>query len=271
MAKYSLEQLRSKVWGKQEQAIRDLKASNVPARGADYELRQHGDGWQLMSFDDAPGDVDPSREQRVIDALRKKPGAKPKGEPEVILAATKDKKTSPKAAAVKAPAKVSVAPPASPDPVPSEPPDADPPPFDMSPAPSEGEPYELVLREVDGAFPRHASVTSAINVSRKLKAVVHVRSVDGSIIRVIDAAAYDRYVAQRRKASTTRRVGKRDPAKPSKFSRIIALLSRPEGASAVELEADSGWSIGQRHINRAAKISGRAFEKTADKHWRLKA
>lgn len=298
MPKYSLEQLRSKVWVKQEQAIRDLKASGMPVRGSDYELREGATGWQMMPLDDV-AQVEPApREQRVIDALRKKPGAKPKGAPEVILAAVKAapakqqakspivwdeadadaKADSPakKAAAKsrKSPDKATAPPaPASPapEPVVAPAPETEPAPFDLSPAPNEGGPYELVLREVDGAFAAHSSIASALTISRKLKAVVHVRNASNQLVRVIDAPAYDRYLAERRKAGAKRTGGgKRDPAKPSKFSRIIALLSRDEGATAAQLGAESGWQIGQRHINRAAKLSQRESEKLGEGHWRLK-
>jgi hypothetical protein len=265
MAKYSLDQLRSKVWSKAEQAKRDLKDSKVPERGPDYELRQGATGWQLMSpleKPTPPKTEEKGREQRVIDSLRKKPGAKPAGEATVIAFAKKEA--------------TKVAPPPPPKPVepPATPPAPPPPPekpkFDLSPAPADGGPYELILREGEG-FAKHSSILSALDVSRKLKCAVHVRSKTGEIIRTIDAALIKAHEVATRKASGTPRKGvPRDPSKPSKFSRAIALLSRPNGATAAELEKAIGWErVGQRHVNRACVMTKAKYEVLGDKHWRL--
>jgi hypothetical protein len=82
-ARKTPEQLKSAVWPDRESALRDLKASRMPERGDDYELREYRPGsWQLVS----PGEKaeQPIREDRVLGALRKKPGLPPRAPVNVV-------------------------------------------------------------------------------------------------------------------------------------------------------------------------------------------
>ena len=53
------------------------------------------------------------------------------------------------------------------------------------------------------------------------------------------------------------------------MARATELLLRKEGATAKEINAVTDWPVGQRHINKLAKLSGATIKALGDKHWQL--
>jgi hypothetical protein len=290
-ARKTPEQLKSAVWPDRESALRDLKASRMPERGADYELREYRPGsWQLVS----PGEKieQPTREDRVLDALRKKPGQPPRGSAVVVAFAKAPQKKAP---AAKAPAKAPAMAPAKlanghakpdeakapeapkpeapkpeapkPEPTPAEAPPK--PPSLFTPLPKTGQPYELVIKEGAANFPWHATHTAAMSLSRREKTIVHVRDCHGEIVRTYDPAELKRL----KEASKPKRAAgvARTAGGESKFARAARLLFREQGATAKELEKECGWeNVSQRYVNRASKFNDNAkIEVLGVKHWRL--
>jgi hypothetical protein len=223
----TVEQLKSMVWPTQEAAIADIKISKVTL--TDGELREYRPGsWQIMPIDAPPAEDDympkaQDREQTVIDSLRKKPGAAPKGAPEVIAHAkaparkreaaaaidgngkrdhrevgAKTAPPVPKKAAAKQPRPqpgvVAIAPKAmeaaAPEltPAPIHKPAVEGVPLNLgSPLPREGRPYSISIIEGGSpGFPNHTAHTTAIDVSRKLGAIAQVHDKDGLIVRTYD-------------------------------------------------------------------------------------
>lgn len=328
--KKTVEQLKNMVWTSQEAAIADIKASKVVL--ADAEVREYRPGsWQIMPIDAPPAEddyvpkapdrsnnaalarVQADREQTVIDSLRKKPGAAPKGAPEVIAHAKAPARKREAAAAIdgngkrdhreigaktapppppkKAAAKqprpqpgvVAIAPKAmeaaAPEltPAPVQKPGTEGVPENLgSPLPKEGQPYSISIVEGDSpGFPRHTAHTTAIDFSRKLGAVALVRDKDGLLVRTYDWTKLKtlRKEAAKKKAAVNRegmpKVGRKASGE-SQFARAIRLLERKEGATAKELEKETGWvNVTQRYANRAAVLSGLKVEVLGDRKWRL--
>jgi hypothetical protein len=306
----SVEQLKSMVWPTQEAAIADIKASRITL-GDDSELREYKPGsWQILPVGAAEDDYSPrppdeetatakDRESVVIDSLRKKPGAEPRGTPKVIAHAKKppikvNGKRDPRPAAKKAaapmpkkaaakqpkpqPGVVAIAPKAmeaaasvagsTPPPrpaiegVPENRPD---------PLPNEGRPYVASIVEGSGSFPNHSAHTFAIDLSRKTGSVVLIRDKDGLLVRTYDWAKMKPAPGAKKAARKGLPSVGRKPSGESQFARAIRLLERKEGATAAQLEKEIGWvSVTQRYANRAAVMSGSTVEVLGEKHWRLK-
>ena len=100
----TLNQLKVAAWPDRASAVRDLKASGVAAHGDDYELAEHKPGsWMLMPLNPpaAEPEAEPIREDVVLDNLRRKPGAKPRGAARVVAEALAPKGPSKPLAALR--------------------------------------------------------------------------------------------------------------------------------------------------------------------------
>jgi hypothetical protein len=310
----TVDQLKTMVWQTREAAIAEIKASKITLAD-DCELREYRPGsWQIMPLDD----YTPSpkarpaadREQVVLDNLRKKPGAKPRGEAEVIAQAKAPARKREAAAAIdgngkrdhreigervappppkKAAAKqpkpqpgvVAIAPKAMEAAAPVLPPKLAPAPAAGvplnlgNPLPKEGQPYSISVVEGQAGFPTHTAHTHAIDVSRKLGSAVLVRDKDGLLVRSYDwvkmKASVKEAAAKKRASEPSPAKGGRKASGESQFARAIRLLERKEGATAAQLEKETGWvSVTQRYANRAAVMTDSTVEVLGDKHWRLK-
>jgi hypothetical protein len=291
------EQLKTTVWPDEASALRDLKASRVPPRGTDYALGEYRPGsWQLVIADavedlEPPPEVEAGREQRVIDSLKRKPGQKPRGEPEVILEAKAARikpngkhRPAPKKPAAKA-QKAAAPQPPEPEPKPDNAESLFPEDGGavrigtaalFTPLPTEDGPYELVIPEGSCAiYPPHATHTAALDVAKALKGrgIVMVRAQTGEMVRTYDYAEIERVTKAATRGKTGRPAGRKGPVRSgeSQFSRAARLLFRPEGATAKQLEDAIGWrNVSQRYANRASKLNDNAIiEVLGEKHWRL--
>lgn len=264
MAKLSLEQLRSRSWDSEDKALRALKASGVPSSGADYALGEHKPGdWQLLPRDQLDESPDVGREQRVIDLLRKKPGAKPRGEPEVLLHARAPGKKN-----ARAPKSVDGTQQPEPAPPPAEEPAPEPTePIEVSPLPREAGPYDFIVAGSYRGGDAASTHIEALVLSKRLKAPVDVRNAAGDVVRRVDSAAYE--AARRRRPGAPRAPSPRAPRADGKNARVVALLRRPEGASKAEIIAITEWSFGERYIHRLAHTSRTSAETIGKDHWRL--
>lgn len=267
-AKKTHAQLKNSVWTDEARALADLKASGLARRGEDYELREYRPGaWQLMPLDGA--DKKPIREEAVVQALRKKPAAEKKAAPEAPAkaeAAVNGKAAEPPAE----PPAPAVQSPQGDSGLFGDPPDPNAELF--TPVPSEEGPYEMVIAEGEGVFPKHAGNTAAIDLSRRLGCIVVLRSANGKITRTYDWSVIKLTQAANKKerGSAPRKAGDK-PGAESKFARAAKLLFRKQGATAAELERECGWeSVTQRYINRASAFNDYAkITVLGDKHWRL--
>lgn len=71
----------------------------------------------------------------------------------------------------------------------------------LKPLAARDAPYEIEVRLTEGVdFPRHAAHTTALALSRKLKAVVIVRRALGQVVRSYDARAIDAAIKAARAA-----------------------------------------------------------------------
>lgn len=297
-------------WADRPAALGDLKAAHMPSETDDYELAEYRPGsWQLLARDAPPAEPEPVpeppviREDRVLANLRKKPGARPRGEATVIAQAVP--------ARIKPNGRKTPRPPAKAQPRPRPAVIADAPamldwpevepeasetvelPADnaevatievvkagsdslFTPLPKEGQPYRLVIVEGAVGFPRHSAHTSALALSRKLKTVVTVEDADGLAVRVYD---HDAITRQQKAAKVPGKAGRPVGAKgkqavgESKFTRAARLLFRENGATASELEKACGWDkVTLRYINRASRFNDNAkIEILGEAHWRLVA
>lgn len=322
-ARKTATQLMSMVWPDRVSAERQLKASRVPASTDAYELAEYQPGsWQLIAREAAGppmsteaigaavaaelagqemgpfpvgalADGDKVREQSVIDNLKRKRGAKPRGAPEVIADARKGRAQPSRrpngkhepgriVPAKPAPAVIAEAPRMKETVTlfPDEGDDPAPPgpavPNLLSPLPKEGGPYELVIAEGSGdAYPRHSTHTTALDLARRLKTTILVRDSAGTIVRAYEPGEVARLTRPARTPGGPVR-GAKAGGRPStggegKFPRAIALLSREQGATAKELERACGWeNVTQRYVNRASRISGLGrIDHLGDKHWKI--
>ena len=299
-ARRSVEQLKTAVWPDRASAVRDLKASGVPYRGEDYELAEHKAGsWMLKPLHGSAetlgtkvsmnGNTD--REGKVLDLLRKKPGAAPKGQPVVIAHAKAPAKPNGKAPAkgqggAKGKTPAPPAPPPEPppgtseslfrdvmdelaeQPAPEPTPEPVKPRFDLSPVPPKAGPYELILRSADGAFTDLSTIAHAVTVSKKLACKVHVRNGAGEIVRVVDIAAMN--AAQRAAGAGRGRPNNSGlPKGIGKSDGAAKLFLRPEGATFKEVQVITEWSITDRFVRRVAAARNCTATKLGDKHWKM--
>lgn len=253
--KRSLEQLRSQVWLSREAAEKDLKRSGIPSRGSDYELREAEPGagnWMIMELDESSEPSVPEVTQlpsRPARGTKLSPQAKPL------------RKTA---------AKPEAPPDAEAQPEPDKAPDEPKPPApgtDLSPLPTQAGPYMLAF---DAEHVRQTSpVAQALEVSQRMRLpVVVMRAYTFETARLVDAVAVKTaQKANRARSGGGGRVGM--IREDSKQRRAITLLLRDEGATADELSRVTGGPIGQRHINRFAKIAKATIDHVATKHWRL--
>lgn len=260
------EQLKTAVWPDQAAALADLKASRVPAEGEDYALAEFRPGsWQLVMRDGSGEErVDVTREQRVIDSLRKKPGAKSRTEPTVILEARAKGKAKRSERAVKAP------------PTLPEPPLgtseslfalSDSPALPANPyeplAGSDG-PYEVVIQPGPKTFTNAGVIGFVIQWSKRIKCPMQIRNATGQVLREIDALtikAAGRDRGRPAKNGAPRGVGKSAEA--------AKLFMREQGATFAEVVKVTEWGISERFVNRLAKANRCSVEKLGEKNYRL--
>lgn len=267
-ARKTAEQLRSAAWPDQKTALRDLKAGGMAPRGEDYELREYQPGsWQIMPLGDALDGgsaaaevTEPSREEKVIESLRRKPGAKRRGEPEVIAHA-------------KAPAKQPGKPPGKPKAASLFPPEADeappakPPGNPLEPLPSKAGPYEVFIKSADDkSFADNAVVAFAFTVSKTVKVKVHIRNGAGEVVREIDQAAIRAAARGKGRGRPNNAGGARATGKSAEAAK---LLMRPQGATFAEVVAITEWGISERFVRRLARANKCEPEQLGEKHWRL--
>lgn len=292
-ARRTPEQLKTTVWHDRDAALRDLKAAGLRERGEDYELGEYKPGsWMLLdraagepaSAPKPPPASPLTREDKVLGSLRKQPGRPPRGQPTVLIEA-KAPKPAPKAKAKPA-AKPEAKPKAEAKPE-AKAPEAAPAPKAngedhaaaetslFKPLPKEGGPYELVIPEGAGpAFQKHTTHTAALELARKLRTPIQVRDKDGAIVRRYDWEEIRKtQVAAKKAQGTGSKRGGRQASGESRFARAFRLLTRPEGATARDLERECGWeNVTQRFVNRASRLHGDApITVLGDKHWRLEA
>jgi hypothetical protein len=285
VARKTPEQLKTMVWPDSESAVRDLKANRVPASTDDYELGEYKPGsWQLIprgepafSIGEDPALADVTREQRVIDSLKRKPGAKRRGEPEVIAEARKQPQKKSAKGAGKAKGAKTASPPATPaepatptvslfaDDTAEKPGEPGAPANPYAPLPMSGAPYALVLLAADGTFPDNSVVSCAVTFSKRNKCAVHIRDKDGAIVRTIDVAAVKAQTQSRgrpaKNGSGVRGVGKSEAA--------AKLFMRPDGATFDEVVKITEWGISERFVNRLARANKCSVEKLGEKQYRL--
>lgn len=265
--------------------MRDLKASRMAERGDDYELREYRPGsWQLVPSTEM--ERTPSREERVLTALRKKPGQPSRTAPIVIAEAKAPtgsrSKKAPKSgrpngesdhgegsgrASELANDEPNVgehdeaAGEQQPQPQP-EPPSAPKNPYE--PLPSKQGPFEVILRSQEGGFAEAGVVAFSVELSRRYKCKVHIRDGSGEIVRLIDVAAVAAMVRERGRPSKNGA-----PRGVGKSAAAAKLLMRPEGATFAEVVQITEWSITERFVRRLARANKCEPEKLGEKHWRL--
>lgn len=287
----SREQLKTTVWPDRAAALRDLKASGVTERGEDYELGEHKPGsWMLLDrteHDAEPAKPPaPTREDAVLDSLRKQPGKPPKGTPKVLVQALAPvKKPVNQAAAPKPKVKAETEAKPAVEPKPetktndkaAPTPESEIKPVEDSlfkPLPKEQGPFELVITEGAGpAHERHATHTAALELTKRLRTPIEVRGKDGAVLRRYDWDDIRRTQEAAKKANrgNTPHAGGRKPSGESRFARAFRLLIREQGATARELEKACDWeNVTQRYVNRTARLNNDArLTVLGDKHWRL--
>jgi hypothetical protein len=216
-----------------------------------------------------------TREDRVLDALRKKPGQRSRTEPIVVAEAK---------APTKSRAKRDVPPPpngegdahegdgrvadlANDEPGQHPQPDPEPEPKSAAiknpyePLASNEGPFEVIMR---AGFSDAGVVAFAVTMSRRYKTPIFIRDGKGEIVRTIDVAAVQAMVRERgrpNKDGSTRGVGKSAAA--------AKLLMRPEGATFAEVVQITEWSISERFVRRLARANKCEAEQLGEKHWRL--
>jgi hypothetical protein len=181
------------------------------------------------------------------------PAMKAAGPASAAQSASPPKKAEAKKAAAKQPATKKAA--AAPTPTEDQ--------NDMTPLPAADGPYGLRVGE---AIAQHDLLSIAVSWSRSIGFLVEVTDKAGKTVRVIDGRK-----GGRRPTRTAVRTEGRTPREPGtgKAARAIALLKRPGGATAAELNKATDWPIAQRHINRMAKISGLKIKQLGEKKWQL--
>lgn len=145
----------------------------------------------------------------------------------------------------------------------AKPPEAAQPANDLTPPSAVDGPYGLCI--VD-AIAQHSIATVALEWSRKIGCRVGLTNKAGKVVRVIDGRLGGKRptrTAVRREGATPRAPG------TGKMAQATALLLRKEGATAKEINAVTDWPVGQRHINKLAKLAGATIKTMGDKHWRL--
>lgn len=141
---------------------------------------------------------------------------------------------------------------------------------DLSPLPPDGGPYTFRIDPTTtGVVAEALAIVRQLSRSTEIKhSIVRILGPDGTEVRHVDAAAIKIAVTGLRRSGGGGGGG-RGRGGDSKQGRAIALLVRPNGATAKEINAVTDWPVGQRHINRLAKVSKKKIEALGDKHWRL--
>lgn len=145
-----------------------------------------------------------------------------------------------------------------------KPPEPEEPDNDMASLPAAEGPYTMQLADQTA---QHSIVTDALSFSRKVGVRIAIISKAGKVVRVMDGRLGGKKPT-RTATKTAARVAK-GPKGESKQGRALDLLCRPNGATAKELVAVTDWPIGQRHINKLAKVFGKKIEQLGDQRWKL--
>jgi hypothetical protein len=145
----------------------------------------------------------------------------------------------------------------------TKPPEPAEPANDLTALPAADGPYGLCV--VDPVA-QHDIANVALAWSRKVGFRVGLTNKAGKVVRVIDGRLGGKRptrTAVRREGATPRAPG------TGKMANATALLLRKEGATAKEINAVTDWPVGQRHINKLAKLSGATIKQMGEQHWRL--
>lgn len=233
--KLRLEQLMTRAWDSKSAAVNELKANGFPAKGDGWSLKQTGNMWGIDVI--AP-DIDSIAGGQDAPSLPEAKDPAPPPEPEPA------------------------AEPPSPAPGPTPPIGCD----ARTPLPDDGPWAVIVGAEV---IRQNGVIAHALDISRFLGQPVVVARYFGPgnyhPERTLDHKTWRQWTKSLGGGSGRASVGVKGPRDDSKAARATALLVRPDGATAVELLAVTGWTVTDRHIRRLALRAGVGWKNHGDR------